>query len=269
MVLMRRFARFFLRETGMRHFLVAHRHKGLSPNDVFITSYPRSGSTWLRFLIYEILSKQPATFEVVGKAIPYIGRHHSAPILLPNGGRLIKTHEPYYPVYEKVVYLVRDVRDVVVSDYAYQKMRDLYYGSFNEYISAFINGKAHGFGSWVNHVESWLNSDLTHNNKLLVINFEDLRGDTEKTLIKILRFLEVGNVEQSLIRQTIANNTIQKMRKKEDEVPDKIFGKQRRNFRFVNKGYIGGWKHQLTDSQKKLIQDSAIEILNELGYPTD
>ncbi|MEX2446142.1 MAG: hypothetical protein WD734_02295, partial [Dehalococcoidia bacterium] len=29
-------------------------HRGLRPADVFVASYPRSGSSWLRFLLYEM-----------------------------------------------------------------------------------------------------------------------------------------------------------------------------------------------------------------------
>jgi len=92
------------------------RHWGLDPNDAFIASYPRSGNTWLRFVLYEVLvAGQAADFDEVNHIVAEVGLHGPAIPLLPGGGRLIKTHEPYQKQYKKAIYLVRDARDVVLA----------------------------------------------------------------------------------------------------------------------------------------------------------
>src|SRR5688572_26204499 len=67
------------------------RHRRLRSADAFLASYPRSGSTWTRFLLFELLTGTPADFTPVIRTIQYIGDHHDSPALLPGGGRLIKT----------------------------------------------------------------------------------------------------------------------------------------------------------------------------------
>src|SRR5437867_8735637 len=96
-----------LAKTRLRSPLTWLRHRSFDPADVFIGSYPRSGSTWLRFVLLEILTGRPSEFPSVNRSIPKVGRHNQALPLLPGGGRLIQTHEPYREEYQKAVYLVR------------------------------------------------------------------------------------------------------------------------------------------------------------------
>src|SRR5437868_2208022 len=87
----------------MRVPLVWLRHRGLDSSDVLLASYPRSGNTWLSFLIMESLSGATAEFDNVNRLIPEIGLHGNTPSLFPGGGRLIKTHERYRPEYKRAI----------------------------------------------------------------------------------------------------------------------------------------------------------------------
>ena len=89
--------RYQLSKSRLRVPLVWSRHRGLKDQDVFVASYPRSGSTWLRFLLFETLTKNDAGFDNVNRMLPDVGMHADATPLLPNQGRLIKTHEPFRP----------------------------------------------------------------------------------------------------------------------------------------------------------------------------
>ena len=98
--------------TRLRVPLIWFRNRGLDANDVFIASYPRGGSTWTRFVLYELLSGESSSFDNVNRGIPEIGIHWHAKPLLPGEGRLIKTHEPYRSEYRRAIYLVRDMREL-------------------------------------------------------------------------------------------------------------------------------------------------------------
>ena len=93
-------------------------------DDVVIVSYPRSGSTWLRFifahLIRDRVSDQSTNvdFLFVQRFIPAIsaaiqqkGVDYEA---LPFP-RIMRTHSLYIKEIPKVIYLMRDGRDVLVS----------------------------------------------------------------------------------------------------------------------------------------------------------
>ena len=52
-------------------------HLGLEPQDTFLASYPRSGSTWLRFILFEILTGEEPGFQDIEKRLPEIDMHLS------------------------------------------------------------------------------------------------------------------------------------------------------------------------------------------------
>jgi len=114
----------------LRAPVVALRHLGLREHDVFLACYPRSGSTWLRFILAELLTETPAEFKTVNAQIPYVGRHPNAPPSLPGKGRLIGTHELRLPPGKRAIYLIRDPRDVAPSYYQWQLRHGVFSGAF-------------------------------------------------------------------------------------------------------------------------------------------
>ena len=254
-----------LSKTALRSPLIWLRHRGLDLADVVLASYPRSGNTWCRFLLGEILSDQKTGFDSIDKVVPQIGLHQIALPLLPGGGRLIKTHEQYRKEYAKAVYLVRDVRDVVLSYYDRGKYLGVFHDiAFDAFLPMFLQGQTNTVGSWPSHVRTWLDSPLGQSGKLLVIKFEDMRHDTEATLGRILKFLDVS-VDELKVRDAIAANSVDGMRVKEDRSRFYPHSPQESG-RFVRKGAIGGWQARLTPEQVGLVERYAGAELELLGY---
>ena len=46
--------------TVLRTPLIWWRHRGLEPSDMFFAAYPKSGTTWARFVLFEMLSGMPS-----------------------------------------------------------------------------------------------------------------------------------------------------------------------------------------------------------------
>jgi len=108
---------------------------------------------------------------------------------------------------------------------------------------------------------------------MLLVHYEEMRRNTEATLLQILEFLEV-DADPSAVRNAIANNTLERMRAKEDSVrkPDVKLTKGtllrgHKKGRFVGKGALGGWREKLTPEQLQLIDRYAGEAMQRLGYP--
>jgi hypothetical protein len=258
----------------LRAPVVLFRHLGLRPEDVFVASYPRSGSTWLRFLLLELLTRDSAHFDSVNRTIPDVGRHRGCPAILPGGARLIKTHEAYRSIYQKAVYIVRDVRDVVLSEFAYENARQRISEDFDAFLMLFLKSSVNGYGTWQEHVASWVDSPLESTGQLLLIKFEDLRAHTEGTLERVLDFLGLA-ADGRQIRQAIANNDVQRMQEKENQVSD-IDGYSPRKTngngngsRFVRSGAVGRWRRRFSDEQVHLIEQYAGLSLARLGYPLE
>lgn len=259
--------------TSVRVPIVWYRHRGLSPSDAFVASYPRSGSTWLRFLLLELLARADETgFDSVNQMIPDVGRHAGCLRLLGNGSRLIKTHEAYRSEYQKAVYVVRDVRDVVISEFEYENANERISESFDEFVMLSLEGRVNGYGSWQDHVASWVESPLADNGRLLVVKFEQMKAQTEDTLAGILEFLGVRR-DGVAIRQAIANNNLQRMKEKEDRAPQtSAYSRESGNGeqkRFIRSGSTGGWRSRLTRAQIQLIERQAGAGLMRMGYPLE
>lgn len=251
--------------TKVRAPLIWLRHRGLDASDVFLASYPRSGNTWTRFLLTEVLAKESASFDNINLVIPEMGIQSKAVLELPSGGRLIKTHEPYRKEYKRAVYLVRDFRDVVLSQFSRERELGLYQTEFGEYVAAYLEGRLSGFGAWQEHLPTWLDSPLARNGNLLIIKFEEMRKNPEPAIAKIVDFLGVP-VSLERIREAIANNSVERMRIKENAAKTlpKSTGEEGR---FVRKGSVAGWRDKFTEEQLRLVDREAGEVLVRMGYP--
>ena len=239
------------------------RHRGLRPSDVFIATYPRSGYTWLRFLLFDILTGRSAQFREVDTAIPYISRQAGALPMLPGEGRLLATHETYRREYRRAIYMVRDVRDVAVSEFLREQAKGLV-TDVDAYLAKFLAGKKR-HGSWADHVSSWLDSGIASSGNLLLLRYEDLHREPEDTLRRTVDFLGV-KVRSDSIPRAIADNTIERMRAKEDAANTTVRGKGE-DGRFVRKGAIGQWTTQLTERQVRCMEICTEAVLQRMGYP--
>jgi hypothetical protein len=270
--------RFRAARTPLRAPFAWWRHRDIRSDDVLLASFERSGSTWLRFLLCEILTGDSAAFEHINKVIPEMGRQAGIPPVLPGKHRLIKTHEHYRAVYRRAIYLVRDLRDVMLSNFARMEEMDFvrFFSpdrSLDGYLAAFLKGKTAPFGSWQDHVNSWFDSPLAARGDLLVIRFEDLRRNTETNLAKIVDFLGM-QASAETIRQAIEDNSLERMRAKEDATRKsgadagllRMHRSSREDGRFVRKGAVGGWRAELTRGQLQLIDRQAGSALLRAGY---
>lgn len=252
-------------------------HLGLKSDDFFLASFPRSGSTWFRFMLFEILSGENPGFRKIEERLPEIRWHRGSKPILPGNRRLIKTHENYRSDYKRAILLVRDVRDVVLSVYAgYSSLGVapiVSSGDLDSFLEAFLQGKAVHTGSWQEHTQSWLQSPLAKNGNLKVIRYEELRKNPEEKLAEALEYMGVTPNFQH-IRKAIEDNTLARMRKVEDnekkERKQSILLGNRTGVdevsRFVRKGAVAGWREKLTESQVKMVEQYAGDTLASLGY---
>ena len=254
--------------TSLRKPVLWYRSRQWTDRDAFACEYPKSGITWLRFLLYEVLTGKPADWVDVNRVV--IDRSFAAPVF-PGGGRMIPTHEPYRREYGKAIYLVRDARDVVLSEYAFQKALELFTGDLDAFIVAFLRGRVNGFGAWHRHVASWLDASDAGRVNLLLVKYEDMRGDPEGKLAEIVKFLGVER-SAAAIRAAVENNSLEKMRVKEDAArrlgkgPLRKMERGSAGNRFVREGKVAGWRERLTGDQVGLIERHTGSMLERLGY---
>lgn len=259
--MIRRYKRILL-EQSIRNYLEVF------DDDIFLVSYPRSGNTWMRFLLGSLLYEERIDWNNFEEYIPDIYRNTDKELKKLQRPRVLKSHHPYDKRYNKVIYLVRDVRDVLVSYYKFHlkfgKIKDGY--SLDEFIIDFVSGNLDDFGTWGENVEGWIGNRNKVKYGFLLIRYEDLLDDTYGEIIKVLEFLNC-KVEKDKINDAIEWSSFSNMRKLENNQKDsQLFKNADRDIKFVNKGKFGTWKNVLNSTQRNIIHNEYSDILVKLGY---
>ena len=164
------------------------------PNDIFLVSYFRSGSTWSRFLFGNFLQDEAVTFTNMEQLVPTI--YNLPDRVLRSLPRVLKSHECFDPRYPRVIYIVRDPRDVAVSFYFYNlKVRVIPDGYpmdefVNRWVAADVVPYADKVGCWEDHVLSWVRLREAKPGFTL-LRYEDLLADPAKELMKLAPVLGI------------------------------------------------------------------------------
>jgi len=247
---------------------IAGRNLRVFPDDTFIASYPRSGNTWTRFLIANLMHpERPVTFANIEKIIPDASALSSRQFKRVPRPRLIKTHEYFEPRYRKVIYLVRDPRDVVVSLYnfrrKYRAVDDSY--PIERYVAErFLPGDLDV--SWGEHVGSWLATRMNQPGFLLV-RYEDLLRDPSRELSRLAGFLGIAARSEALSQaiERSSANRLRQLEKIEHEAWVTTKGK-RADVPFIAAAVAGAWKQKLPQPSAALIESAWGQLMKSLGY---
>lgn len=240
------------------------------PDDRFLVSYPRSGNTWTRFLIANLLfPEREVNFLNIDYLIPdvlNVSRRELAKIQRP---RLIKSHEYFDPRYKRVIYIVRDPRDVAVSYYYFHLkqgfIEDGY--SLGNFVERLVKGEVDpAFASWSEHVMSWLGTRGDQPGFML-LKYEEMKANPAKELEKIADFLGIKHDAASLAR-AVQLGSAERMRDLEKRDENQWIGtrKKRKDVRFVRTATSGGWRSSLRVEDVTAIERQWGSLMKFLGY---
>lgn len=254
----------------------AGRNLTVFDDDVFIVSYPRSGNTWTRFLIGNLLYQEdPVTFANIESRIPEIYFNPDHVMRRLPRPRILKSHESFQPRYKRIIYIVRDPRDVCVSNYHHNVKAGNLPDNFpmDDFVPRFLRAEFDTpFGSWADNVGSWLamreNSDA-----FLFLRYEDMKQDAVRELTKVAEFLQhcafrnITATPERLAR-AIALSTPERMRELEkQQAKDWALTKiTRQDKPFVRTAVAGGWKNILSGKSVALLESELGPLMSRLGY---
>jgi hypothetical protein len=250
---------------------IAGRDLPVYADDIFIVSYPRSGNTWTRFLIANLLHPdEPATFANIERLVPDSEAQSSRYFKSIPRPRVIKSHQYFDPRYKKVIYIVRDPRDVVLSYYDFQrKYRQIEDGyPLSEYVSDFVNGRltSADWGTWGENVGSWVATRQKHAGFIL-LRYEDMVVDTERELTKVAGFLGI-EPSRKLLANTINLSSAERMRGLEKtQGSEWVSTKNKRSdIPFIRTASSGGWRNLLPSDAIAAIESAWGPLMTTLGY---
>lgn len=238
------------------------REGGLTPDDVFIVSYPKSGNTWVRFLVANALFPgKELTLRNLHELLPTVQESTAASLRALPSPRFIKTHGAFFSLYPKSVYITRDYRDVIVSAFHHFKNRNQFDGDLSAFVSS---GKINRFGPWHWHIAEALHWKEKHPERIHFVRYEDLKSDTEKEVRALLEFCGIS--PSVPVTEIITASSFEKLRNIEEQAGGKLRDSSG-NF-FFRKGEAGGWKNVLTkEDEAVLLSDARTKkMLLALGY---
>lgn len=239
---------------------------GLVPNtvfaedDVFIVGYPKSGNTWFQNLVAGVIygiDPEYAPYSLVSDLIPGHRKRYYRRYRTP---MFFKSHYLPRPEYKRVVYLLRDGRDVMVS--CFHHLRAVR-GKEIDFLKV-VQGEERIFPyeTWHEHIERWFSNP--YDAEMLVIKYEDLKKDPVNELQRFCIFVDVER-EASFLEKIAQKASFEKMRHKET-----LYGIDNPNWskdqHFIRRGQVGSYKSEMAPEILEMFLHEAGDTLKSHGY---
>jgi hypothetical protein len=250
---------------------IAGRSLAVYQDDTFIVSYPRSGNTWTRFLVANLLHpEEPTSFANIERLVPDSEAQSSRYLRRIPRPRVIKSHQYFDPRYKRVIYVVRDPRDVALSYYdferKYRHIDDAY--PLQNYASDFVSGRLSSadWGTWGENVGSWV-STRRGQKDFLLLRYEDMLENTMLEVAKIAAFFGMEATSER-VRGAVERSSVQRMRGLEKlQGKDWVSTKNKRpDIPFVRTAASGHWISKLPKNSIAEIESAWGPLMAALGY---
>lgn len=230
-------------------------------NDVFIVGYPKSGNTWFQNLVSGVVYGINPLYvpdTLIQELVPDV--HYKRYYKRFWEPMFFKSHRFPQPDYARVIYLVRDGRDALVSYFHYKTAKQGREPDFAEMVKT-----GEGLmGKWQDHVEAWLANP--YGADMIMIRYEDLQSDPVAELERLCAFVHIER-ERSWLELVAENAAFEKMHSKEKEgryfredsswPEDKLFNRR---------GVVGSYKDEMPPHVLALFLQDAEEALIRCGY---
>jgi hypothetical protein len=242
----------------------------IDPDDTFIVSYPRSGNTWTRFLVANLLHRDGSTtFENIDARVPAIYKATSRELAGAPRPRILKSHEYFDPRYPRVIYIARDPRDVAVSYYYYRLKRRFMTDavSIERFVTDFVAGRVGEFGTWYENVQSWLATRGGDEQRFLFTRYEDMKARPRDEVARMARFLGIPLAAAELDR-VVDQSSFARMQELEKQTGAawRPLKDSRSDIQFVRGGSVGGWRERLPRAASLAIESAWSDLMVKLGY---
>ncbi|CAI0558080.1 unnamed protein product [Linum tenue] len=261
-------------------------------DDILLTTFRKTGTTWLKALCYSILHRE-AEEDLLARKNP----HEVVPTLentfleervqdmllsSPPTGRLLHSHLPYSYLPEavresgcRIVYLARNPKDMVVSMWHFYNKRYKSAQGDEQFplegaVESFCSGVL-PFGPFYEHVVGYWEESRRRPQEVLFLKYEELCREPKEQVRKLASFLGKPfsldgdeEVEKVLWRSSLD-------RLKELEVNKSGVGELNHmlNSTYFRRGTVGDWENYLTPQMAQRIDQLTQSKLQGSGLSLD
>jgi len=233
------------------------------PGDIFVSTYPKCGTTWMQFIVYLLLrAGEPLPTGLgINDVFPHLEEVGEKAIRALPRPRLIKTHLPFgrtpWSSAARYIYVARNPFDCAVSFYhhthGFVKHYDFADGTFDDFFECFVRGEV-DFGDYFDNLLSWLPHAGEPNVRFLT--YEDMLADPRAAVISVGEFLggeaarAAANAEA--VERIVVASSFDQMRRDQrrwsSERPANMP-------EFVRKGVVGDWTNHFSAPQARRLAD--------------
>ena len=230
------------------------------PGDIFVTGYPKSGNTWVQYMLASVvygLDLAHVPDQLVQDVIPCLHwrttyRRYGSPMWF-------KSHALPAPHYRKVIYLVRDGRDVMVS---YLHHLQALERKVHDFLHLVSSGEGLFLSKWHEHVRQWQTNP--YGADIITVRYEDLHADPLRELQRMCQFAGL-NRETTALQRAIEQARFGALREREKQLgwDNQHWPKDKP---FVRRGAVGSYADEMPPEVLRAFLDEAADVLKAMGY---
>ena len=239
----------------------------LKKEDVLISSFPKVGSTFTRFVLANIINLK---YEVAEKV-----NFHNINIIMPELGhknmkmkweyspipRLVKTHDNFDRNFMKlahILYIIRDPRDTMISFHSYATARKSMQAPAK--LEDFVKDKNFGIPALNKHFEGYFE------HASLIFKYEDLMLKPVECFDDFLNRMLHLNISEELIAKAVDLSRPDKVKNEEKTTGRPSSNKFSSEFNFIRNAGVNQWQSDLEPSISDLILKNSCQLFTKLGY---
>ncbi|KAG9252408.1 P-loop containing nucleoside triphosphate hydrolase protein [Emericellopsis atlantica] len=264
----------------------------LRPDDIIISTYAKSGTTWTQQIVSQLLHQGDPTV-AAGALSPWVElRIVPRPVMLgmleaQTHRRFLKTHLPLdamvWDPKVKYIFIARDGRDMIWSlHHHFRSATPAFYAFFENEVHdgptmqrpsenprdlfvQLVEDDTRISISWPfwSHIRSWW--EARHQPNLLLVHFNDLKADLEGNMRRIAKFLEIPDMPEDKFQAAVEHSSFAWMKEHAEmsAPPQAEVAWENGAQDFINKGTNSRWKDVLSQEDNKRYLDKAREELGE------
>ncbi|XP_077969902.1 sulfotransferase 1C4-like [Styela clava] len=269
-----------LSNTGMAAVYAEALKFQIRDDDVFIATYPKSGTTWRQQIVWLICNNADinvAKDKPLSSRIPFLETIDMTDNVSlgiqtlekwqKNKPRIIKTHLAYGLLPEdiqsgnkcKIIYVARNAKDVCVSYYFFHVMNMLlpHPGTWSEFLKNYSSGNIL-FGSWFPHVLTYWEKFQTDKERIYFTTYEAMKKDMKKEIVAVANFLgkKLTNEQIDIIFNFCTFDSTSK---------NKSTNYSKKCQKFMRKGEVGDWKNYFTINENAAFDELYNEKIKDSG----